>query len=67
MLFKEKEKFVSLSDDATITLQQLIASDVELKKNESLRKQAELIVSMSADDTSDTSIVTLGASIENQR
>ncbi len=67
MLFKEKEKFVSLSDDATITLQQLIASDVELKKNESLRKQAELIVSMSADDTLNTNVVALGASIENQR
>lgn len=67
MVFKEEEKLVSLSDDARVTLQQLIDADAELKKSESLRKQAEFIANTKAADMSDNSIVALGASIENER
>ena len=69
MSFKEKEKLVSLSDDARATLEQLMSFDAELKKTESLRKQAEFIAEniMKGGDISDEGIAAVGASTENQR
>ena len=69
MLFKEKEKLVSLSDDARATLQQLMNFDMNLRQSEGLRKQAEFIAEniMKASDISNNSIVVLGAGIENSR
>ncbi|MBW2545190.1 MAG: polysaccharide biosynthesis tyrosine autokinase, partial [Deltaproteobacteria bacterium] len=69
MSFKEKEKLVSLSDDASATLQQLMTFDMELRQSEGLRKQAEFVAEniMKASDISDNSIVALGASIRSPR
>ncbi|MEA1927047.1 MAG: polysaccharide biosynthesis tyrosine autokinase, partial [Candidatus Auribacterota bacterium] len=69
MVFKEEEKIVSLSDDARVTLQQLMDFDAEFKRSESLRKQAEFIADniTMASDKPDNSIIALGASIENPR
>jgi len=67
MMFKEKEKLVSLSDDARVTLEQLIDADAALKQTESLRKQAEFTANTKAADMPDSSIVALGANMENPR
>ena len=69
MSFKEKEKLVSLSDDARATLQQLMNFDTELKQCEGLRKQAEFIAEniMKGGDMPDKSIVALGASTKSER
>jgi tyrosine-protein kinase Etk/Wzc len=69
MSFKEKEKLVSLSDDARVTLQQLMNFDAMLKQSESLRKQAEFTAEniMKNSDMSDKGIAALGAGIKNQR
>lgn len=69
MSFKEKEKLVSLSDDARVTLQQLMNFDAALKRNESLRKQAEFTAKniMKSGNMPDKGIIALGAGIENQR
>ncbi|MCD6486999.1 MAG: polysaccharide biosynthesis tyrosine autokinase [Syntrophobacterales bacterium] len=67
MMFKEKEKMVSLSDDARVTLEQLIDSDTALKQIENLRKQAEFIANTKVAGMSDSSIVALGANMENPR
>ena len=69
MSFKEKEKLVSLSDDASATLQQLMNFDTELKQAEGLRKQAEFIAEniMKSDGMPDKSIVALGASTKSER
>ena len=69
MSFKEKEKLVSLSDDARATLQQLMNFDVALKKSESLRKQAEFTAKniMKSGNMPDKGIVALGAGIKSQR
>jgi len=69
MSFKEKEKLVSLSDAARVTLQQLMDFDMELRRSEGLRKQAEFIAEniMKASDISDNSIVALGTSIKSPR
>ena len=69
MSFKEKEKLVSLSDDARATLQQLMSFDMELKQGEGLRKQAEFIAKniMKGGDISDKGIVALGTSVKSPR
>ena len=69
MSFKEKEKLVSLSDDARATLQQLMNFDMELKQSEGLRKQAEFTAEniIKGGDMPDKSIVALGVSTGSQR
>ncbi|MEA1971670.1 MAG: Wzz/FepE/Etk N-terminal domain-containing protein, partial [Thermodesulfobacteriota bacterium] len=69
MSFKEKEKLVSLSDDARVTLEQLMNFDAMLKQSESLRKQAEFTAKniMKKSEMSDKGITALGAGIKNQR
>ena len=66
---KEKEKVVSLSDNARATLEQLTKFDMELKKSESLRMQAELIYENMAKnvDVSGTDIFALGTGLESPR
>jgi tyrosine-protein kinase Etk/Wzc len=66
---KEKERLVSLSDKARATLEQLVKSDMELKRSERLKRQAEFINENIAKnvDVSGTEIFALGTGLESPR
>lgn len=68
-LFKKKEKLVSLSDDARAILEQLMQFDMELKKSEYLRMQAEFIMENMTKNVgvSGSDIFALGAGLESPR